>query len=256
MTETIISRLRDACRVHADRVALSFRPGYRFERWTYRQLWSDVSAMSAMLRSAGLQPGDRVVIWAPSCPQWAFAFFGTLKAGGIVVPMDLRVSGSFVQSVCEKTEPRFAFVSRLTPDHPVLRGVERFYFEDFSELLDTVRAGADDTDNSQELAEILFTSGTTGNPKGVMLTHENLVAGVDAALHQMQVTPDDRMLSVLPLSHVYEQAGGLLLPIWSGAGVTYATSREPQRLSRLIKDTSPTTMLVVPQVLDLLMKSI
>ena len=256
MAETIISRLLEASRIHADRIALSFRPGFRFERWTYRQLWSDVGAMSAMLRSAGLQPGDRVLIWAPSCPQWAVAFFGTLKAGGIVVPMDLRVSGSFVQTVIEKTEPRFAIVSQVTPDHPALKDVERLYFEDFSELLETARADADDADNSQELAEILFTSGTTGNPKGVMLTHENLIAAVDSALHQMPVNPEDRMLSVLPLSHVYEQAGGLLLPMWNGAGVTYATSREPQRLSRLMRDTSPTTMLVVPQVLDLLMKSI
>ncbi len=256
MTETIISRLRESCRVNADRVALSFRPGFRFERWTYRQLWSDVSAMSAMLSSAGLQPGDRVLMWAPNCPQWAFAFFGTLKAGGIVVPMDLRVSGSFIQTVCEKTEPRFAIVSRITPAHPALEDIERLYIEDFSELLDTARADADDTDNSRELAEIMFTSGTTGNPKGVMLTHENLITGVDTALHQMPADHNDRMLSVLPLSHVYEQAGGLLLPLWNGLGVTYATSREPQRLSRLIKDSSPTTMLVVPQVLDLLMKSI
>ena len=145
MTETIISRLRESCRINADRIALSFRPGFRFERWTYRQLWSDVSAMSAMLRSAGLQPGDRVLIWAPSCPQWAFAFFGTLKAGGIVVPMDLRVSGSFVQTVCEKTRPRLAIVSRNTPDHPALEGVERLFFEDFSDLLDAARADADST---------------------------------------------------------------------------------------------------------------
>ena len=97
MAETIISRLLEASRIHADRIALSFRPGFRFERWTYRQLWSDVGAMSAMLRSAGLQPGDRVLIWAPSCPQWAVAFFGTLKAGGMSCPW---ISG-FLGRLCK-----------------------------------------------------------------------------------------------------------------------------------------------------------
>ena len=256
MGETLITRLREACSRFGERDAVSFRPGFRFERWNYDRLWLDVCRAATMFRELGLQPGDRVLLWAPNCPQWVINFFGAIKAGAVMVPMDMRVSPQFVETVVERSEPRFAVISRVTPKHPSLDNLDRVYIEELADSLAHVSPDSDSSDESLPLAEILFKSGTTGTPKGVMLTHQNLIASVDSAKHHMPARPEDRLLSVLPLSHVFEQAGGLMLPLWHGASVTYATSRAPKRLSRLIKDSKPTTMLVVPQLLELLLKSI
>lgn len=256
MDESIITRLRESCRRNPERLAVSFRPGFRFQNWSYGQLWEDVCKLSGEMKRRGLQPGDRVLVWAPNCPQWVITFFGVLKAGGVIVPMDMRVSEQFVADVCEKTRPKFSFVSRATPDIEPLASTDRIYFEDLATVIDAAVPDADDADISVELAEIMFTSGTTGTPKGVMLSHRNLIASIDAADHHMHAVPDFRMVSVLPLSHVFEQAGGMLMPLLCGASITYATSRQPRRLFRLMADTRVTTMLLVPQALDLFMRGI
>ena len=102
----------------------------------------------------------------------------------------------------------------------------------------------------------MFTSGTTGDPKGVMLTHRNLTANVEGITQYITVARSSRLLSILPLSHMYEQMGGLFMTLYSGGSVTYPTSRQPTVLSRTMRERKITTMLLVPQALELLMNGI
>ena len=104
--------------------------------------------------------------------------------------------------------------------------------------------------------EIMFTSGTTGDPKGVMLTHRNLTANVEGIAQYITCDPSSRLLSILPLSHMYEQMGGLLTALYFGASVTYPTSRQPTVLARTMRERRVTTLLLVPQALELLMNGI
>ena len=108
----------------------------------------------------------------------------------------------------------------------------------------------------EDLAEIIFTSGTTGDPKGVTLTHRNITSNLSSVSQYVPGKASDRLLSVLPLSHMFEQMGGLLLALRVGANITYATSRQPTVLFRALRERKVTIMLLVPQALDLFMKGI
>ena len=102
----------------------------------------------------------------------------------------------------------------------------------------------------------MFTSGTTGDPKGVMITHRNLTANIEGVIQYIFCKPSSRLLSILPLSHMYEQMGGLLVALHSGASITYPTSRQPTVLSRTMRERKISIMLLVPQGLELLMNGI
>ena len=107
-----------------------------------------------------------------------------------------------------------------------------------------------------DLAEVIFTSGTTGDPKGVMLTHGNLLANMVSVNQHAPGKPTDRLLSLLPLSHMFEQMGGLLIPLRNGANITYLTSIQPSIIVKTAGERKPTLMLLVPQALSVLMNGI
>lgn len=253
--ETLVKLLERSADVYGDRVAVLFKPGFRYQRWSFRDLWEQSGQVAALLQKAGLAKGDRVIIWGPNSPYWVLAFFGCLRAGGVAVPIDLRSADDFVQRVVSKTKPRLAFLSRfLTTDCPM--GAPVLDLEDAPRLIGGYGEPEEVAVAGSDLAEIMFTSGTTGDPKGVMLTHTNLMANLAAGVSYIPGTPSYRLLSMLPLSHMFEQMGGLLLPLQAGANVTYTTSRQPSVLSRLMQERKVTTMLLVPQALELFMNGI
>ena len=254
--ETLNQFLEDRAGRFGPRTALLFKPGFRYQRWSYAQLWEGAGRVASLLQQRGLSKGDRALLWAHNCPQWVLAFFGCLRAGVVVVPLDLRSSSDFVQKVASKTAPKMAFISRVTPPAHEELSLPEVRLEELDALTDGL-APADHVDvRAEDLAEIMFTSGTTGDPKGVMLSHGNLTADLEAASEYVRGEPSDRLLSILPLSHMFEQMGGLLLGLRDGANVTYPTSRQPTVLFRTMSERKATLMLLVPQALDLFMKGI
>ena len=256
MLQTIDQFLEDAARRFGDRPALLFKPGFRFRTWSYRALYDDVQRVAALLQSRGIGKGDRVILWGPNAPHWVLAFFGCLRIGAVLVPLDLRSTPDFVQQVISKTAPVLAFISRVTPQEGVRLEVPALLFEDLEQLiyeLPPPRAGELTGD---DLAEIMFTSGTTGDAKGVLLTHRNLLANLQSVQQVIPGSPSFRMLSLLPLSHMFEQMGSLFSGLGCGASITFVTSRQPALLLKLMRERRVTMMLLVPQALDLFMKGI
>lgn len=239
-----------------ERDALVFKPGFRYRCWSYRQVWQDSGKIATVLQDHGVQKGDRVVLWAPNSPFWVLSFFGIVRAGAIVVPLDLRSPSNFVDNVVSRTQPVLSFVSRMTPEGHEGLGLPEIFHEDLEEMYRSADAQKEVAAEPDDVMEVMFTSGTTGDPKGVMLTHRNLVSNAEAAYKSVPPVPDDRFISILPLSHMLEQTGGLLLALSAGASITYPTSRQPSVLSRTIRERQITLLQVVPLLLDVFMKGI
>ena len=254
--ETVVDFLRGAVERHGPRDALLFKPAFRYLRWTYSRLWDESGQVATLLQRRGLRKGDQVILWGPNSPHWVLIFFGCLRAGVVLVPLDLRSAPDYVARVVSRTEPKLAFTSRFTPKGEVDLGIPEMAFEDLEAAIAGLPEPEDVEIEPNDLAEIMFTSGTTGDPKGVMLTHRNLTANIEGVAQYISCAPSGRLLSILPLSHMYEQMGGLFVTLHNGASVTYPTSRQPTVLSRTMRERKITIMLLVPQGLELLMNGI
>jgi long-chain acyl-CoA synthetase len=253
--ETIGGFLEESVRRFGDRTALLHKPMYRTDKWTYAQLWERSGRVVRRLREQGLERGDRVAIWAPNSPWWVAAYFGCLRLGLILVPLDLRSAPAFIERVIAQTEPKLAILSRFTRDGWYFP-TATWLLEDLEELPEANGDISADAVSADDLAEVIFTSGTTGDPKGVMLTHANITSNARSALQVIPASPDHRLLSLLPLSHMFEQTVGLLLPLGCGASVYYPASRQSTMIFRDLQTQGITTILAVPQVFSLLMAAI
>ena len=113
--DTIVDFLREAAERHGPRDALLIKPAFRYIRWTYERLWEDSGRVATLLQRRGLSKGDQVILWGPNSPHWVLAFFGCLRAGVVLIPLDLRSAPDYVSRVISRTEPKLAFTSRFTP---------------------------------------------------------------------------------------------------------------------------------------------
>lgn len=253
--KTLGAYVEELAAQYGPKPALQYKPADKTEVWTYSELLERANRAAFWLREQGVEKGDRVILWAPNSPSWVAAFFGALRLGAIVVPLDVSSGGDFVRRIVELTEPKFAILSSTTASAwnypaPSATITASETLPETREALSDAGVGPDD------IAEIVFTAGTTGDPKGVMLTHGNILADLDSANHYVPDTPHFRTVSILPLSHVLEQNVGLLLAMKRGASIFYLASRQPATIFAALTEHGATTMILVPQMLQLFMASI
>ena len=250
--ETLQDLVTEGARRFAPRPALMMRPSFRTRTLRYRDLGATVPRVATVLSEAGVEPGQRVIVWAVNRPEWGLALLALAHLGAVAVPLDVRHTVAFGRSVAGKTDARLVLASRQTDASAVELGLPVLWIESLPDLARRVAPIAPAPIAGDTLAEIVFTSGTTGDPKGAMLTHANLLGCATAMGSVMRVAPDDRFLSVLPLSHLYEQVLGLIGPLLQGASVVYPVSRQPAVLLRTFRDFRVSILLIVPQGLRLL----
>jgi long-chain acyl-CoA synthetase len=255
MGGTLGDFLRCKARAFGDRPALLYRPRYHTLIWSYRRLLDESGRVACWLQAHGVEPGQCVVLWAPNSPWWVAAFFGLLRRGAIVVPLDLRSSPDFVARVFKQTAPALALVGGPIAWPPDVN-VRSLTLDDLVADLPLEMQPETVPITAESVAEIMFTSGTTGDPKGVILTHRNILASVDGVSRVLPSSPEYRLLSLLPLSHMFEQTVGLLLPLAYGASVFYPVSRQPSIIFRDLARQRVTLMLTVPQALQGFMAAI
>ena len=165
MYTNLVDFLDQSAEKYRTKPALMFKPGFKYISWTYDELVRDSKKAAAYLAQEGLEKGDRVVIWAPNSPLWVVAFFGCLRAGVIVVPLDMQSSPEFVDAVISKTRPKLVLISRVTPADTEQIGVKSIYYEDLPVLYQQFDTEPAVQINDEDVAEVMFTSGTTGAPK-------------------------------------------------------------------------------------------
>lgn len=244
-----------------DRIAVEVQRKDRLDRFSYRDLHALASERAAWLAAATVQPGDRCAILADNDAHWCAAYLGILAVGGVVVPLDTNYSAAQVATILRDSGARVLFTSER------LRSVAAAALAGLAEpttdlpipatldLHDTAGAGPQDRGVAAPgraapdtaTAVILYTSGTTSDPKGVVLSHGNLVAERDAAFAVVDVGPDDSVLGVLPLFHSLAQLANLLLPFAVGARVVYLETLSSQELVRALAERRITLFACVPQ---------
>ncbi len=248
--DTLADLLERSAVDHGERTALTIRAGLREDTWSYARLWRAAGALAAHFsEDRALEQGARVVVWGPNGPQLVAAVFGALLARLVVVPIDPYATPAFLARVVDLTGA--ALVISGFGDG---RGAPTLELDALP--ADVHRPYGGPRPRPDDVAEVVFTSGTTGRPKGVVLTHGNVVANVRSADAALRPTQRFRLLSVLPLSHMFEQTAGLFLPLSVGASVHYATSRQSPVILKTLRRHRVTAMAVVPQVLELLLDGI
>lgn len=213
-----------------------------------------VSRAVTVLQALDVSRGSKVLVWADNSPYWAITMFALLRIGAVVVPVDVRSDSEFVARVMARVNPAITIVSHRigrnwkyeTPVHEI------------ESILDAepTRDLAGPPPGGDDLAEIVFTSGTTGSPKGVMLSQRNIASNVASVTEIIPSGPDDRVVSFLPLSHMLEQTAGLFLPLSTGASIYYPQSRQSRHLLGAMTAQRPTMLLLVPQALDIFLTEI
>ncbi len=254
--DTIIELMDQAVAKHRDLPALIIKPGFRTRIWTYADIGDLVPRVAGVLRSAGVEPGDRVLMWAVNRPEWGISFLGLLWAGAVVVPADVRTTDELAMKLAAQTRAKLVLASL-----PTLKAASRLELPALAiESLVDMAGGVDPLPHPaidpDALAEIVYTSGTTGDPKGVMLTHRNITTNATTLAGVVPLGPETRLLSILPLSHMYGLNPGFLAPLTAGASVVYPTSLQPPVLARTFRERRVTMLLAVPQVVKLLNNAI
>lgn len=240
----------------ADRPAVQIQRSSGLESSSYRELHDAAIDRARRLSGAGVQPGDRCAIFADNDADWCAAYLGTLRIGAVAVPIDTNYPAAQVATIVGACSPRVLFVnSRLSlVARDALAAVAGTVLANIHAPL-TVGPPAQLSAASvaaQDPAVILYTSGATADPKGVVLTHRNLVAVRDAAFQVIAVSEHDSVLGVLPLSHSLAQLVNLLLPCGVGARTVFLETVHMTGLMRALSEQRITIFACVPQFVDLI----
>jgi long-chain acyl-CoA synthetase len=271
--ENLLSLFREFERYARD-AAVVQRRGYRREVWTYKKLAGIAVACALELKQRGVGTGDRVLLWGPNSAEWVAAFWGCLLRGGVAVAMDDGATPEFAARVARDVAAKFIIQSREKP--PLDPEIPRLALEDLAGTLSDSQLVAahqvpgevpksiyeclaDEPLTRRHVAQILFTSGTTAEPRGVVLTHGNFLAnleplerGIEAYRKYERWFHPLRFVSLVPLSHVFGQFMTLFVPPLLGATVVFEASANPAEIIRTIKRERATALIAVPRMLDVL----
>ncbi|HSK63014.1 MAG TPA: AMP-binding protein, partial [Pyrinomonadaceae bacterium] len=234
--------------------------GLRTIRWSYEQLVREAQAFARELTARGIVYGDRVLLSGENSPEWAAAFWGCCLIGAVVVPLDKGTTDEFATSVALQTNAKLIITDRSLPLEIREIRVQNLTHE-IATHHNTPYSSAPVTENT--IVEIIYTSGTTSEPKGVVLTHRNLVANLAPLEREIQkylkwerFFHPLRFLNLVPMSHVFGQFMGLFVPQLLGGEVHLQESLNPAEIIRTTRKNRISVIVLVPRVLDALRESI
>jgi long-chain acyl-CoA synthetase len=246
----------------ADEIACAWRRGYRMERWSYGELYQTALNFSRELASRDVAKGDRILIWGENSGEWIVAFLGCMFCGAVAVPMDAIAEKSFARRVAEQAGVRLAIVGRSLPALEI--PCPTICLEDLRDAV-SARSGEGLPQPAAEPAatgrndpmEIVFTSGTTAEPRGVVLTHGNLLANLEPIEKEIgryrryeRIFHPLRFLDLLPLSHVFGQLLGIFLPQMLGGTSVFLDTLNPSEVIRTVREERISVLVTVPRLIE------
>jgi len=254
--DTLVDFFQDLTAIQGD--FLVYDDGYRRRVHTYAETGRAARAFAAKLAAAGLRKGDKVVFWGENRPEWVVCYWGCLIAGIIVVPIDYRSSAEFLLKVGRQVEARLLLVGDDVDDasgqaRSGFQSVWRFADLDWTGDAPMPQAGV----SRDDIIQIIFTSGATAEPKGVLIRHRNILANIvpverEVMKYRKYAVPFHplRFLNLLPLSHVFGQFLGIFVPQLMGAIVLFHDTLNPSEVVRTIRRERVSVLIAVPRLLD------
>ena len=241
----------------AGEMAIAWRRGYRMVRWTYAELLGTAQQCARELQGRGIGKGERVLLWGENSGEWVAAFLGCIFCGAVAVPMDAIADVKFARRVAEQAGVRLAVAGRELPS--LSESLPTVFFEN---LRATVGGHAARDFSSPAIGrgdpvEIVFTSGTTAEPRGVVLNHGNLLANLEPLEKEIahyrryeRVFHPLRFLDLLPLSHVFGQLLGIFLPQILGGTTVFLDTLNPAEVVRTIREERVSVLVTVPRLIE------
>lgn len=253
---TLTDLLEKNAKEFGDKIAFIMKIGYRTEKFTYSEVYNLSREVALFLRSLGVGKGDKVLVLAPNSPYWGILFWGAMLNGSILVPVNTQSTPEMIDKIIKNTQAKIVFKSRFL-NQVLPNNVSSYDIEFLKEYLTPFsHASFEKIElNKNGIVEILYTSGTTGDPKGVILTHENILSNVFAVSEAIPLEKTkERILSILPLTHVFEQTIGFFLPQFFVSTIIFTHSYSA--ILDLMQKYKITKFLVVPEILKLLMSKV
>lgn len=256
MYNTVPELVKSAARKYKNKTAFQIKRGFRTERFSFREIFEYSLRLSTYLKRLGLKKGDKVLIFAPNMPEWVIAYLAAVNLGVVVVPVDIQTKNETVLKFVKQCEPKLIFRSKNIRRDVKLK-VLNVFLEDISNYIESLPLYKGMANlRGDDLLCISYTSGTTGEPKGVMLTHKNLLSNLEMVQRVFPLEADQITLSILPLSHAYGQMADLLAPFRTGAKVIFLNRLNAVTIRRALQRNKVTALTVVPQILRFLLDDI
>ena len=248
---------------NGNEVAVRHRRGYRMETWSYARIVHGANQLARELEFRGINKGDGVLLWGENSPEWIVVFFGCLLRGAVVVPVDHGSTVEFASRIAREVNAKLIFRARALPDLdlpiPLI-------------VLDSVPGLTAQRDSSPYAApspsrsdtlEIIFTSGTTSEPRGVVISHGNVLANIEPLereigkyLRYERIFHPLRFLNLLPLSHVFGQMLGIFIPPFLAGTVIFIDFQKPSEIVDLIRRERVSVLVAVPRFIESLQREI
>ena len=253
---------------HGEACAYVKRRGYRTERWSYHRIAETAIRFARELDSRGINKGDRVMLWGENCAEWVAVFLGCASSGVVVVPMDDSASADFAHRVFRQVAAKLMICSRRHAERVSTSTLPHSSILVLEGLAQTVAIHAASKTSSvvvshDDVLQIVFTSGATAEPRGVVITHGNVLANVAPLENQMRpylkyerLMHPVRFLNLLPLSHVFGQFLGIFLPPLLGGTVIFQEELKPSEVIGTIRRERVSVVVSVPRVLQSLKQKV
>jgi long-chain acyl-CoA synthetase len=235
---------------YLEKIAIIDRREYRKFEYTYSQLYNLSRKFASFLKENNIKKGDKIIIWSPNGIEYVATLFGAFLEGIIVVPVDVKSNIDFVKKIQKQVDAKMIIQTRYNPKS---NEINTIFIEQLLNILANIKIKENNIKiNENDIAQINYTSGTTGEPKGVILTNKNIISNINSLNEMQQVRTQFKFLSALPLSHMFEQTVGLLLPITHNATIVYIKTLKLSSLFEAFEQEKPTHMIVVPRLLQLI----
>ena len=258
MGESIAEFFLEHFRAHAHECAYAQRRGYRTEKVTYAQVVDRAFGFAQELARLAINKGDPILLWGENSAEWAAVFFGCALRGVVVVPMDDGASADFARRVCGQVGAKLVVASSAHREAVADLAVPILGLDNLPEAgQEVVTSSGSDMPGRDDVLQIVFTSGTTADPKGVVITHGNVLANIAplekeirAYLKYERFVHPVRFLNLLPLSHVFGQFLGMFLPPVMGGTVIFQNELKPSEVMNTIRRERVSVLVSVPRVLQ------